>query len=98
LNRRLIEGFHLGVHSRGHFVDTNVFHFISLPTSFSWPSDELVPQIKVQEGKRKQNKKEKKKAKPAFVLRNIFINKTVNSTCLAFPIMNKLALQQIKKS
>lgn len=41
--------------------------------------------------------KSKRRNKPAFVLRNIFINKTVNSTCLAFPIMNKLALQQIKK-
>lgn len=49
-------------------------------------------------GEKKTKQKRKKKAKPAFVLRNIFINKTVNSTCLAFPIMNKLALQQIKKS
>lgn len=57
------------------------------------------PRSKCEREETKQNKKTKqKKAKPAFVLRNIFINKTVNSTCLAFPIMNKLALQQIKKS
>lgn len=44
-----------------------------------------------------QKAKVRKEKKSTVVLRNIFINKTVNSTCLAFPIMDKLALQQIKK-